>query len=335
MSIVMVLIFHITYKLKMTIIKREALLKVATNESMWDKRNIKINGGSHAVLDKPYRIKPAMDANGAQTRGFSGAEEKKFLPQIIGIEPNAPDFSKRCMQYWQSLHKVFDANGLNLNIGFEVDEENVKAWQAASETDKWKFGEPLVLIDYLYYRYCLNWVAVANSYNIFKAKQHAKKIEFYFYTEDEFKQAQTKEVEFTNRVFKSYIKAIEDNLLTEGILRYFERGKTAHEISENIGEKYIYDELDAQDKQRLLLHIQKTVPGKFVEIVEDPQLKPKIFIYQCLSANILHNPKGSTQILMGDLPLGQTTIEAIRTIQSDGELRQDLSNKLEAVTKKA
>lgn len=317
------------------IIKSEAILKVATNESMWDRRNVKINAGSPAVLDKTYRIKPYLNESGAQTSGFDGKEAEKYMPQIIGVEPNSPDFSKRCMQYWQSIHHKFDSNGLLLDLSFAVEEEHVEAFNKCKEDDKYKYGNPVNMLHYIIYRYCLNWVCVANSYNIYKAKRHAKQIEFYFYTEDEVKAAEVNRVTFANKVMTSYIKAIESPELTEGILRYFELGKTAHDVTENIGKNFSYDNLNTADIGGLMYHIQQTVPAKFVELVEDPNLAWRIFVYRCTSVNVLNIPHGSTSVYAGDMLIGQSMIEAIRKISSDGELKLELENKLAAIKKKA
>lgn len=316
-------------------IKRTADLKVATNESMWDGRNVAINGGSKAVLDRKYRIKPSMDKAGAQVRGFTGDEERHFLPQIIGVESNSPDFSKRCILYWQSIHQKFDSNGLLLDIGFEIKEENLEKWKKADEQDKYLYGEPTNLLHYLLYRYCLKWSAVANTFNTYKSKKGAKNMQFYFYTEEEAREAKTNENKFTISVMRAFGRVLESDDLTEGILRYFENGKTSKIEGENIGKKYSFDTMTASDKQDMLIHINKTVPAKFLELAEDPKLKSKTFIFRCISANVLQNPAGSTSFSMGDQHIAQSLDLAIDVINANGELRTEIINKLEAATKKA
>jgi len=313
------------------IVKRNALLKVAKRETMWDRVNLKRNQGRAAVLDKRYRITPYTNEVGAQTKAFSGAEEIALMPKLINLNATSPQFFDRCEMYWQSIHHIFDSNGLALDISFRVDSSKLEDFEKAPEDEKYKHGSPTNLLQYMLYRYCLNWVCVANSYNAYKANQHAKKLKFYFYTADEVRAEIRDKNTRTIEAMQAYVKASADKFITEGILRHFELSKTAHTIEENIGKSYTYEGLDDDQRLEMLLHIQQTVPALFVELVKDPDLKMRTFIHRCCNVKLLNKAAGSTMINYGDTVIGQTMEQAVMLLKSNNELKEELKLKLKAM----
>ena len=306
------------------IIKRKAELKVAKKIDLYDLANVKLNEGRKSIIDKMYKITPSIKSTGSDCKAFTIDEEKVFMPEILGVSSTSPEFAKRCRHYWQSIYHEFDEFGLTLDISFEVADGAEKDFDRAPENQKYKYGTPVNILDYTLYRYCREWSAVANTYNIYKSKQHSKRIKFYFHTAEEVAAEKRSTYNLETSAMKAYLKAIGDPTIMEGVLRYFERNKTGANEKESIKEIFTYESLDKDSKLQTLLSISKTAPAKFIELVNDDNLTIRTFIYKAMGYKVLTQLPGSSMVMFGDELVGKTMDDAIFAIKNKPELKNDI-----------
>lgn len=319
----------------MTIINRKAELRVASKVDLWDQANIRLNGGKESVIDKMYKIMPSIKKNGVDCKSFTFEEEKIFMPDIIGVSVNSPDFSKRCRLFWQSIWHEFDQFGEIFDISFEVDDDKVSQFNNAPENKKYLYGMPVNIHDYLLYRYCLEWSAVANSYSIYKEHKHVKRIKYYFYTESEVKAEQHATLNLQKSAMQAFLKAIDDSAITEGVLRYFERNKVNSDIDGGFNQTYVYDDLDDDGKQQMLMELSKTASKQFVDLVNDSDLPIRTFIYKCMQLRVLTQLPGSSMVMFGDETIGRTMDEAIVAIKTRPEIKNEITLRAKAAQSSA
>src|SRR6266403_4273174 len=122
-------------------------------------------------------------------RGLSFDEEETYLPMLIGVQPKNDNWQKVTTDYWNNISKLIPKDGIELEVGFNYKDKESKDGQpatkevdnafkgeSAKEEDKWQFGFPINVVDYVLWRYCLVYSHVANKKEV-TSKSH--NIRFY------------------------------------------------------------------------------------------------------------------------------------------------------------
>jgi hypothetical protein len=187
-------------------------------------------------------------------RSLSDAEERKYLPDIIGVSPLDPNWNKAVRNFWCELTLRVTEEGEVLNIGL-----NEK-------------GEPLNVVDYCIWKLALTDDTVAKTPDELENKES---YEFYLIDPQESKRKTIAEQEVRDRATAEYlsIKAGKDASLVKHILTLF---GDPHQSG-----------MDLDDKLMELRNKAENEPKQFLEIVKDPLIKPKAIIIKGVSVGVL------------------------------------------------
>jgi hypothetical protein len=259
---------------------------------------------------------------------------RALMPEILGVSATASDFDKLVFNYWNSLAYEVADSGKDLQIGYSYDfstqdkdkKESIKNLVTSAKeqhkvdiTDdvslalycdkyvgeeyKYKYGRPLVVADYLIWRYCLNYSHVANSVNDI---DKSGKIRFYLFSEEEARKKNEAKHELNLKAMQYYLDVIKDEALIDNILYILNRSA---DIKSTLSTKGM-----------ILKTIYEANPSKFVEICTDSNIKLKAAIEKLISTNILRRLT-NTQIIVDStdstLIIGNNMSDAIAFFSND------------------
>lgn len=277
--------------------------------------------GDDAVLQNP-KIGSSFRGK-APLSGLTIDEEKKYLPEIIGISPIDVNWRKEVRDYWNNISErvAHDKEGTNSRlpgrvISFTVRFKKLKDKEMfdgfSKFEDKARFAERGEIVegvaDYVLFKYCLVYSAVANSK---EDVNKSAKILFYLYSQEN--QAKKDYTAFERRErarsLFSTIRADEDKV--DSLLRVFKEDPTDAFIFSNIQDKHL----------RLDTLISKN-PGRFINFVNDKSLEQKALISEAVVSGIIHNPANTESYFYGDdkqVVLGNTLEDAVLFLRSKQE----------------
>lgn len=233
-------------------------------------------------------------------RGLSPEEERKFLPSIIGIQPDSENWDSAVKDYWANFQFR-----VPLDEGLKLDN---------SLDDK---GNPVNLDDYIKYRFSLESSVVASTP---EERENQSAYSVIMEDEEEVLRDQLDAAKLEVDVDKIYIKLItENNIEKKKHVFYMLREVEDGSPSKN------NELLDFQLKK-----IKDRDLQRFKEIVEDPDLEMKVLIKLCIERNILER-SGNAIFYMNEM-LGQDERETILYLQNQANtktlsaLKQALKN---------
>ena len=298
-----------------------------------------------ADMDNAYgkiKIGSAYTSSGAILRGLSAEEEKLFLPRVIGITPNDNMWEQACADYWANLSVPVPApgidgrgGGLPLEVGFEYASETdaAKGRDEASKQEaaylKWedslkttgyaglarrfkedfffrqKHGTPINLTDYILYRYCLNYSAVALNV---KYIGNSAKIRFYINDTATEQKAEHAKLTLKRDAMIAYSTLLGDRKRVKAIINVLHLEIMALRDMHN--RPYPIDSEQSEDI--LLGAIVETYPARFLNVTKDNKLMGKSFVEGCIQREIARRLPNTDTIYFGDnLLLGNTIEEAV------------------------
>ena len=198
-------------------------------------------------------------------------EERKYMPAIIGIQPTHMEWDKILNEYWANIQVNIPYDGLQIEIGYNV----------MSETEK----EPLNIMDWILYKYCLRYSGVANSINDVGSSTN---IRFYLFKDSEEKAAKVK------------MKAIKDEavLTRMDIEKDTDKMNSIIILSGNPLNKYL------AENQMLLTDIAESNPAKFLELAKDKNLLEKAFVERLIGFGLMTRPLNSTLVIYDGAQVG-------------------------------
>lgn len=243
-------------------------------------------------------------------------EEKKFLPSILGVNPNSEAWHKATKDFWSNISKRVPNGtvGLELEIGFEYADkyvaENVqkeieklidnKTIENLTKEDmislckeKQKKGNPINLENYILFRYCLVYGKVANNITTI---YNSPKIVFYIYFSNLENKKKLSERNLKQKARLKVDAIEEDSLKVNSILRIFEKT-----VSENIIENLtVLDEL---------VNVR---PQEIINLLDDTDFEIKAYIENCIFMQLLRRIPLTGQIYYGETDLiGNNLNEAV------------------------
>ncbi len=281
-----------------------------------------------------YNLKVGSALNkqgGGPLKGLDYDEERKYLPNIIQIDPKDQEWRVKTGDYWSNIAVPIPADGvgtaklqgkvLKFTIRFK-SKALVNAFEAATDVEEKakisKQGDVVEgVADYVLFRYCLVYGRVANR--LADAKK-SPKIRFYLHSKDTevrsahiaMKQRAEASVKFTALLDKGKEKMV------DAILLMFDQNLASFD--------------DLKDKHLALEGLVSTKPVEFLTFMEDSNLGVKATIRTAVDAGIIHKPAHTDTYYFGEnneITLGTTLLDAVLYWKSDNEKNRVI---VEAIT---
>tara|TARA_R100001510_G_C7654360_1_gene213006 strand:+ start:420 stop:1226 length:807 start_codon:yes stop_codon:yes gene_type:complete len=219
------------------------------------------------------KLGSVFTAGGDIIRGLTFAEQKQYLPEILGVSPADPEFSRKCREYYLNLTVDVPMGGLDLEIGLDED------------------GHPLNVLDYIKYKFaCAHPFVVQDESEI----TGSKRVQYYISdTRKELAEASANLV-IRKDAYKEFIKISDNENRMNMVLHvYGANPKT----------------MTKDEKELTLEELQEDNPIYFLDICKDKNLELTALINEALSAEALRRVGNS--ILDGDITLGNSMEEAV------------------------
>lgn len=297
------------------------------------------------VIHNKVFIGSAYNKSGAILRGLSKSEEKQYLPSVLGLSPKENGWEKATRDYWANIRKAVPpaqknekgklvGGGLELEVGFYYESEEeaekgraeakaqlvkYKNWEQASQgklhssirrfkedfTVRQTVGTPINVEDYIIYRYCLAYSAVALSPKFLNMSPKIR-----FYIEDSRAEMETQKAAMKLRVEanKEFALMLADEQKVKAIIRVFNRELEQMRINDS--KSYPVQTFDEQIMA--LERISIVYPSSFVKTAKDPNLKLKATVETCILKGVLNRLANTETIMFGDnVTLGHSLQKAI------------------------
>ena len=242
-------------------------------------------------------------------RGLNSDEERRFLPNIIGVSPDSENWDKAVRSYWDNISKLVPPSdgegggGLKLEIGRVYTKLEDEEFDSICSDESLKKGFPINVPDFVLWRYCLVYNRVANSIDDI---HKSPKIDFYIFSSEEDIITKKSSLKLERDANMLSYQRMADRDWVDSILRLFVSNDKQSKIAIRELEKMTEDEKDIA-----LAHYVKTQPEKFLLLGNDANLQLKGFIEFCIVRGILLRLPNTDTILMGDLTLGSSIDEAV------------------------
>jgi hypothetical protein len=238
-------------------------------------------------------------------RGLSVEEEKAYLPRILQVQPDSPNWDRALEQYWADFSLRVPSEGLELEI--YVDKNN-----NPTESN---------LKDFISFRF-----AKVSSRVAVTPEEIENKAMFPYYVED--KKAQNlsayEKLQISKRAslnFMKLVKSDDNNAFTnpdkvDWVLELYKRTDSSLPTIAS---------MDSTDKEVYLSNKSAEDAETFNAIVEDPQLESKSFIVKCISLGVL--TRIGNAILNGQEKIGDSLEEAVYYLQDAKNSKVDITLK--------
>lgn len=201
-------------------------------------------------------------------KGVEGEEAKKYLPDIIGLPYDHPDFPSREKDYWASLRVKVPFEGKELDI---TTSEN---------------GEPENIEDYITYKWCIKHRQVAGSKEEMNSTSGKK---FYIYDPKKDLLKKNKAIQIAKDADKEFLKASTDPKRMKRLLRVLSKTNP--------------DKLTNLEIENNLYEFKTKFAAKFYKAAVDKNLDLKDEIAEMVQKDIIR--KIGNQHIHGDETLGE------------------------------
>lgn len=243
-------------------------------------------------------------------RGLTFDEEAKYLPSIIGVDTNSPNWENTTRNYWANLSKdVPPKDGIELEVGlrYTTKEDYIYDQENAEKNHNGIIinhkGIPVNMADYILWRYCLDYSKVANT---FEDIGKSPKIEFYLFSKS--KEILDKKNVLNNKkkALQLMYKSMSERNWVDYVLRVLvAQDKTKTRTVDSISK------MGEDEKDILLDEYVVGNPDRFLLIAEDKNLEMRSFIELSIAKGNLQRVANTDTITMDGLTLGNTINEVI------------------------
>lgn len=262
-------------------------------------------------------------------RGLTFDEEKRLLPEILGVSAEHVEWRKITKDYWNNIGRAVPHTGLILEVGFLFDSKEKADKAGDYDVVKWlEFGSPINVADYVFYRYCLDYNRVAN---VKEDCDKSPRIEFYI--EDKDREKKSEHVRLLDEQ-KATIKLVElmgekDRVTIEDVYTVLSRTEKDLPPITSLTEADKATDIDIS-----LSKMIKTAPATFLKVANDKRVAEKAYIERCIYHGFLRRIENTDIIMYGDtVTVGNSIDEAIAFIQN--EKNKDIKATLDAKLKQA
>lgn len=271
---------------------RTVTISLVHNYSNYRKVNMKVLGQRKETIGSSISSCRILASN--------KGEVEAYFPALIGLSPSNPEFITRVKAWLSNIQFVVNEEDVSLNTSFiwnkksdylafkkkedAIDEEYNKIDRAntavikdavkrkvetlnALESEKYKYGRPQNLEEYLIYRHCLLFRDVAKDIALINSDPNLR-----FYIKDEAKEAEKKK-KLTEEKMKAMRNFIELNASPSKFNAVFIAMIASR--NENISEALLKDN---NEKTNMLMNYVNESPDKFNKLVNDKNIITKAFI---------------------------------------------------------
>lgn len=223
--------------------------------------------------DSKRKIGSVYTASGDIIRGLTFSDQKKYLPEIIGISAEDTQFSPAVRSFYLDMTLTIPGGGMDLEIGTDAN------------------GEPLNILDFVRYKFAEAHPAVAADEDSITG---SKRVKYYFVDSQKVLVDAKVGLEKRKKSYKEFIKLTDTEARMDMVLRVY---------------GYAPDKLTVAEKELTLEELQEDNPEMFIEVVTDKHLESTALIEHLLTAEALR--KVGNSILDGDVVLGDSMEEAV------------------------
>ena len=284
------------------------------------------------------KIGPTINAVKAMT--VRDNEMRVLMPRVLGISPSSSsdlNWDKAVSNYWNSLTIYVPSGGYPLEVGFRFDFQDsskiVKIQELqkvlelkvditteelfakyvmdnVSEYEKYLYGTPIDIPNYLLWRYCENYRDVANT----PTSNKGSRVRFYIH--DELATVKAKKATFATQqeAMKVYINLLSEKQKKRDVLWALGKGGKTDEMDIDMA-------IDLEARTR---------PEQFLATVNDNNLTTRARIERYVSASILRRIDNSSIIVDGSDPsvvIGNNMDDAITYFTVENPVnKQNISN---------
>jgi hypothetical protein len=241
-------------------IKEDTSVKI-TNRTVTIKRNPITRIHPDLYIDSVVSIGAAFNIEtGDLLRGLSFEEERRLLPELLGVEATDLNFRKKASEFWADISIIIPLEGKKLNVSTERLFDNVDGKKVAIEV-------PINLRDYVYFRYVDCHREVAKDKEDCLGNPYAK-----FYIEDSTAELEKATSAFTKK--KEINKKVLE--LTDGANPDIQLLKSIVYVLKPFHKKQIPSTLEALSI--LLSEISEQYPSEFLAAATDKDIKDRALI---------------------------------------------------------
>lgn len=208
-------------------------------------------------------------------RGLTQEEERKYLPEVLGIGADHQDFQATVRRYWADFSIDVPHDGVVLDI---------------TTTES---GNPLHIDDWIKYQWAKKHRFVADSAEEMR-KDPLKT--FYIYDPEKEVGKQNRTLQDKKAAFKEFIKISENPDAVIRVLRVL--GKTNP------------DNMSETQRENMLAQLLEDNPMKFLKVATDKDLEIQDELFKLIEADVLRQI--GTSYLYLDKTIGETLDEAIQ-----------------------
>lgn len=294
--------------------KRTIIISLVHNYSNYRKANMKVLGQRKETIGSSISSCRILSSN--------AGEVNAYFPSLVGLSPNHADFTTRVKAWLSNIQWVVNENDVPLDISFvyntkkdylnfkrredaiddeyaKVDRTNLSAIKEAIkrrvnalntlESEKYKFGHPVNIEQYIIYRHCLLYRDVAKDTAIVNSDPSIR-----FYIKDEAKEAekQKKLTEHRMQAMRNFIELNASPSKRNSVYIAIVASR-----NENVSEALI--KTDAE-KNAYLMDYVNTNPDKFNKMYTDKNITTKAFIETLIVRGELIRSEFNQQISTAD-----------------------------------
>ena len=198
-------------------------------------------------VDAKRRIGSVYLKGGDILKGLTIAEQKKWLPEVLGISPTDPTWSREAKRFYANLTVDVPAQGVELNIA--TDEE----------------GNPINVMDYIKFKFVSNHPHVSDVENSSKGR--------YFISDPQKEEAAAvSSTRLRKDAYKQLILLSDDAERAVQVLKAYgtqTQGLSAQQI-----------ELELED-------LLEDDAAEFIRVTTDKNLETVSFIWDCIECGVL------------------------------------------------
>lgn len=229
--------------------------------------------------DSKRPIGASFNKFGQILKGVTGDEEKKIMPEILGVSVNDPTFAKACETFWCNITiPVPPGQGTKLNV--TVDN-----------------GVPKAPLDYVKYRFAVQHRSVAPEDDI-DSNPYAL---FYVHDPVTATEKQVSELGTRNKAKLKYLELIQDEKKMDAVLAVITTYRNPTVLTK-------------EEKELLLETESNKKPAEFIRAVEDEKLQMKSFIYRAINAGVFK--ESGQRIIYDDVILGEDLDSTVAFLKS-------------------
>ena len=305
-----------------------------------------ITKNSKVLMDGKQKIGSSINAVNAIL--VKDDELRSYMPKIVGVSVNSPNWEKELADYFNSITYEVRENGSELEIGFDYN-PNLPASKELiarnkdiltlkgvtnelafaeycrdkiSDDERYQYGLPINIADYVLYRYCENYKPVAND---IESIGNSKDIRFYIVDQDLVRRREAENLSIRTKAKAIFIEIVSDSQKSLAIIYA-------------LGRQYELTDKSDYSIQKLIETISNDMPNELIAAYNDKTVDTKAFIERLIDVDILTRVP-NTQIVKktaDGVTLGSTIDEVVAFFenQANAKIVNDWEMQLKAIPSK-